>query len=478
MIFAFLWQLSPVWAQTFPAVEASTITSSQYRRLSRSLSLLARSRVDRTNTLRIAFYGQSFIQPVWWTNLISSVQRSYPNTHLVATNLAFDRHQSPQLVRLAESTVYPFRPDLVVLMITGDHHQLRRLVKSIRERTSADVMLLNEPLRLKDSLDEPVLASDFGPEPKFYRPTPQIFMPFLNNNWLPYVADELEVAFVDIRGGWKSYLKANRLESSSLLPDNTRLSDQGNHVMLGLLKPWFECPVSLNLDDPWDGERVSTYRVPRDLEWKKGTLRLEFLGNRVEVLVSSGATNPIPVTLDGGAPTAQPGVRIHGRSSSFPKTEVPMLLRVGSFAIPLKEEWVAKVSEISTNTGSVKFKFTVEGSVTGFDGEGTSDLEFLSKSKRVQIQPEDWNLEFLQRFFRVSLPSQLEVRWSTLDQGVDSLGASMEVGGEGEWVVPVATGLTLGRHVFEVKANDVDQSKILGIRVYRPALRAEAKRRK
>lgn len=155
-----------------------------------------------------------------------------------------------------------------------------------------------------------------------------------------------------------------------------------------------------------------------------------------------------------------------------------MLLRVGSFAIPLKEEWVAKVSEISTNTGSVKFKFTVEGSVTGFDGEGTSDLEFLSKSKRVQIQPEDWNLEFLQRFFRVSLPSQLEVRWSTLDQGVDSLGASMEVGGEGEWVVPVATGLTLGRHVFEVKANDVDQSKILGIRVYRPALRAEAKRRK
>jgi hypothetical protein len=470
--------MSPVWAEFFAPVESQNIALSQQRRLSRTFSLLARSRADRTNSVRIAFYGYSFIQPVWWTNLISSVQQSYPQAKIIAANLAFDRHQSPQLVRLAESSLYPFRPDLVVLMVTGDHHEIRRLAKTIRERTSADILLVNEPLRLKDRMDEPVLATDFQPEPKTYSPTPQTWFPFLNNGWLPFVSEDLDIAFVDVRGGWKSYLTANRLESAALLPDNTRLTEQGNHVMLGLLKPWFECPLSLRLEDPWDGDRISTYMIPRDLEWKKGVLRLEFLGNRVEVLLNARITNSIPVTLDGTAPTEQPGVRIHGRASSFPGTQVPMLLRVGYYATPVKEDWFIRVSDVSTNAGAVKFKFAVEGSVTGPDGEGTSDLEFLSKSKRVQIQPEDWNFEFLRRYFLVQLPNQMEVRWSTLDQGVDSLGASMELGGAGEWVVPVATGLTFGRHVFEMKANDADQSKILGIRVYRPALRVEAKRRK
>ena len=284
-------------ADVFPAVEVARPESGKQQRLRRSLSLLSRSRLDRTNTVRIAFYGQSFVQPVWWTNLVADIRKSYPFANVIAENKSFDRHPSPQLIRLAESQLYPFRPDLVVMMASGDHHETRRLVKSIRERTSAEVILMTEPIRQTLDLDEPILSSDFLPDPLHFRPAPSTWHSYQNYSWLPFVAEDQEVALVDVRSGWKTYLRENHLELKALLPDGERFSPQGHYLTTRLLAPWFEFPPWMTTEDPWDADRVSTYEIPRDLAWKAGALKLEFEGNRVEVIVSESFSNAIPVLL-------------------------------------------------------------------------------------------------------------------------------------------------------------------------------------
>lgn len=475
LFLSFDWE---AFAQTFAPVEVQRPESGQQQKLRRSLSLLSRSRLDRSNTIRIAFYGQSFVQSTWWTNLINEVRRSYPHASIVAENRAFDRHPTPQLIRLAESQLYPFRPDLVVLMASGDHHETRRLVRSIRERTSADVILMTEPLRQVLEMDEPTRSSDFPPDPLHFPPTSKTWHSFLNYSWLPFVAEDQDAALIDVRSGWKAYLRSNRLEPRALIPNGEQFSPMGHFVTEQLIRPWFEFPAWMTSEDPWDGDRVSSYEVPRDLEWKAGTLRLEFEGYRAEVIVSQTFAKPVKVILDGKSPSEIKELRIHGLASSYPGTSWPVLLRAGNDVPLARETWTAKIYDVSTNAGGVRFKFSIEGSTTGPDGEGSSDIEFLSKSKRVSIQPQDWNLELGLRRGQIKLRDAFSIQWSELELGRDDLGGKHELGGQGQHVIPLATGLRPGRHVLELRDEKPGDSGILGVRVYRPALKVQTKRKK
>lgn len=112
------------------------------------------------------------------------------------------------------------------------------------------------------------------------------------------------------------------------------------------------------------------------------------------------------------------------------------------------------------------YRFTVVGSVTGPDGEGTSDRRFVSRSGRVVIEPADWGVEYAMELAGVQkVPDRFSVRWKSGSPALDFF--SFRPGASSS--VTVAQGLSNGKHTLEI-LGDV-RSQVTGVRVYRPPLR-------
>lgn len=462
-------------AEVFPPVSGAKADAVHVPRLQRTLTMLHGSEPGRTNTVRVLLYGQPFDEANWFPALINHVQTLYPHARVVAENRSWARRYSNDLIRALESDVFEFRPDLILLSVYGGHWDTKALLQRIRERCSADVLLLGLPMRIPESLEEPTDRRAIAPDPKAFRMSPQNVDVYLNYIWYPDIADEFGAAFVDIRSAWTRYLKENRLPPKALMPELTRMSPQGDHVMTELLKPWFENPPWASSFDPYDNPRVSTYAIPQNLQWSGNRLKLEFTGVRVDLVLGGPVTGTLKILIDGLPPSERPEPRIAGRTSLIPGTRWPALLRVGRGAPLIDEEWTAEVTDIRTDSGQARFKFRVVGSKTGPDGEGTSEFEFLSKSKRVSILPTDWNFEFVRKQFGVSLPSQCEVKWGTILQGTDAFGPTSTVP-PGESTVVLANGLEPKPHVIEVVASEPAPAFVRGLRIYRPARLPEPKR--
>lgn len=110
------------------------------------------------------------------------------------------------------------------------------------------------------------------------------------------------------------------------------------------------------------------------------------------------------------------------------------------------ERWTVAVTEIAS--GREWFKFRVDGSVTGFDGEGRSDRDFLSTSGRVQIIPMFWvPLGDLERTAGVQLGYAFS--WDVEDRFRETI----TTGSEGT-VVTLAAGLRDSEHILELEPLD------------------------
>jgi lysophospholipase L1-like esterase len=462
-------------AEVFPRVTPLSPAIDQSRRLQRSLNLLEKSNPSRRQTIRILYFGQSFADPTWFTNLINSLKRSYPHANILAENRALDGHYAEQLVRYAESEVYPQRPDLVIYSSIGHSDYIRKQVEQLRLRTSADILLLTDPLRIADKIDEPTDPKVIVPNPRGFRPTPENYFPWLNNVWLPSVAEEFETALADIRSGWKTHLRENHLEPVKLLTDNLRFTGHGHHLFAELLKPWLQPGLWNTPYDVWDNSRVSTYEIPRDTSWSGNRLKLEFTGNRIELVLQGEVTTELQIQIDGQLPSEIQELRIPGRVSNVPGTPWPALLRVGRGAPLLDEEWTAIINDVVTNdAGALEFKFSVTGSKTGPDGEGTSKFNFLSKSHRVEIETADWDLQFMREKLRATVPHSFNVTWPVIFCGRDAVRAGDKPEHPLEATLPIAIGLKSGRHVLELIAPAGPPPPWLkAVRIYRPTLISE-----
>jgi hypothetical protein len=119
-------------------------------------------------------------------------------------------------------------------------------------------------------------------------------------------------------------------------------------------------------------------------------LKLKFKGTRVDLvlLADSGAA---AVLIDGKAPSKLN--LFHGlRPLQAVGSMVPPAYIVQYFTGPdmQVETWEMIFKDISPD--GKKFSFSLRGSVTGEDGEGSNTKEFVSKSGRITIAPRDWLL--------------------------------------------------------------------------------------
>jgi hypothetical protein len=428
------------------------------KNVQRTMRLLATSTPEKRNTVRVLFYGQSITEQKWVAAVVADLKTRFPHANLVAENRALGGFASQNLVKTADTDLYPFEPDLLVFHVYGAHDKYEDIIRRVRERTTAEI------LQQTDHVTKPAdLAEET--DPARLPPKGTHWDAFMNHNWLPALSKKYGTELCDQRKIWKEYLTANKLEPKTLLRDTVHLNAHGEYLMGECVKAYLRYDPKLG-PSPAE-EWVKTYEVGKDVRWENGRLRLEFDGTRVDVLCRPGDAPPAAVTIDGKKPSAFPGTFALTRALATPGGKWPVVAGFGWEKPPVAEEWTMEVNRDPADEKA--FAFTVSGSVTGPDGAGRSDKRFVSDSGRVAIDPEHWQVAYALSLAGVKpVPEAFTVRWTVVSYAADRFAAPKGLDPKTETAVTLARGLPPGKHVLEIAGSpDVP---VAAIRVHRPPL--------
>jgi hypothetical protein len=365
------------------------------------------------------------------------------------------------LIHPAEHDIYPFYSDLVIFHVFGANQQYEQIIRSIRSRTTAEVLMQTDRVGDKWPQEQPDEKADKG-----------LWWDYLmNHRFLPEIAGKYGCGLCDIRAGWLAYLRANHYEPSRLLlKDGAHLNVQGNYLMAQLTNRYLVYRPDLS-DAAWKG-LTATYPIGPGV-WKDGKLVIAFEGNRVDLIpVAFGAKGFPPaggsgrVLIEGRRPSSFPDAYCITRPQPGPWSPL-FLSRVDHDAPLVLEDWTLKVSHVSADGKT--WDFDVTGSVTGPDGSGHSDRPFTSKSGRVKIEPAAWF-----RGFYPPLPDGYTVRWKVLPMFADTYRAAKVAKAADENATTVVQGIANAKHTLEIIADDpASPPAIASARTYRPSVKAE-----
>jgi hypothetical protein len=451
-------------AADFPAPKTLGDVESYGRNIQRTMRLLTESTPEKRNTVRVLFYGQSITEQAWSKLVAGDLRARFPNANLIIENRALGGYASQLLVKTAETDLYPFQPDLLIFYVYGAHDKYEDIIRRTRERTCAEILMQNDhvtkPEQFTEETDPAKATIQSGK-----------WDAFMNHNWLPFVAKKYGTELCDQRSLWKQYLKDYDLEPKALLKDGVHLNPHGEYVMAEFVKAYLRRDAKF---DPAPAEQwVRTLTVGTDVKWDQasGKLRLEFEGNRVDVVCRSGkAAAPAAVRIDGKKPSEFPELYGFTRALAKPGSKWPPVAPITSEKQRQVEDWTMEVRRDPAN--EKLFTFTLTGSKTGPDGEGRSDAKFVSNSGRIVIEPTAWNVEFALGVLAglKPLPEKFTVRWSVVPHCTDEFVAPEIKDPSIETTVTLAQGLPNTRHTLEITGSVAES--ISAIRIYRPPLMA------
>jgi hypothetical protein len=450
---ALFWKGAICAADSYPAPSPWQPEPEQREHLRRSLTLLNSSTPTDRKTVRVLFYGQSITQQAWWKEVERYLRATYTNANLIIENRAIGGHASQLLAKTAEADLYPFQPDLLIFHVYGSHIEYEKIIQRVRERTCADILLQTDHITSDASLTE---------ETDPARLTPNQWDPWMNHVFLPATASKYRACRADIHELWKEYLKAHHLKAADLLRDGVHLNAQGEWLMAQLLNTYLAPLAPKPGYDPMNEPRVRT--VVPGLSAGQNSLRLEITGTRADLVFKPKAKGAIGVLVDGKRPSATSALYGFTRVSTFPMTDWPVLLRVGAGTTLVAEDWSLRISQASAD-GKL-CHFVLSGSVTGEDGEGFSTNRFISKSSRVVLEPDDWNLAYCVQVFKRPLPENDTVTWQAVLRGTDAATPPATAAGT-EACVTLVQGLPPGGHVLELRGEGLTES-IRAVRFYCP----------
>jgi len=403
----------------------------------RTMTLLATSTPQKHHKVRILFYGQSITEQPWWKQVAEDLRRRFPHADLQIENKAVGGFASQILSRVAEHDVYAFYPDLVIFHVYGANNTYEEILRGIRTRTTAEVLIQRDHVGAQMPVDNPDQKN------------PMWWDHMMNNVFLPDYARKYGCGLADVRGAWLSYLKSNRLEPKALLSDDVHLNDHGCFVMAEIVKRYLVYKPQLLSEE--EKSTVRTLEVGKDVSWQGDRLTLPFEGNRVDLISAKGG-GAARVLIDGKKPSEFSECVAFTRTSLSQTGWGPALLRVSSEKPRLVEDWTLKVTEADE-----QIRFAVTGSKTGPDGEGISSERFVSKSGRVVIEPGDWWVKNIQQMTKAKVPAGFEIKWKAIPLFSDTYAGDS---------VTVAQGLPNGKHMLEI----VGKTSLGAVRVYRPPL--------
>ncbi len=456
----------PPFAAPVPAGDPATFGA----KIQRTMTRLATSTPEKRNHVRVLFYGQSVTRNPWWENVADDLRKRFPHADLEIENRAIGGYGAPTLINTAEFDVYPWYPDLVIFHVWGgveSGHQ-ETLVRSMRERTTAEVLFWTSNLRWPSTVppdgdpQHPDVLTKDGEDQAiadlYFR-----------------LGDELHCEVADVRTGMQDYLKTHNLVVKDTLNDTVHPNQLGNFLIGELVKPhlrhdpafsdetWKDLVIDIPVDDP---------RVKRG---EDGSLTLEFDGNRVDVVAATGADGgKANVLLDGKAPSAFPELYYHTRPSPTPVAGRPAINRIDHESPLQVETWTARILEHDLDTD--KLRYEVIGSKTGPDGIGEHHLRFVSNSGRVVIDPKMWMVNWSLRYKNQALPEDYQVTWETKPLFVDTWQApkksDIDPTRERTRITTLVQGVANDRHRIKLVPEKAGEPlPVEAFRVYRPPLK-------
>ncbi|MFP4068849.1 MAG: hypothetical protein ACLFVC_01585 [Opitutales bacterium] len=427
-------------------------TSGWGTHIQRTMGLLENSTAEAPNTVRILFYGQSIMGGQWHEIVEKWLRERYPHARLEIENRALGGFSAAYLYRTAHHDLYPFYPDLVVFHVYGDHNRYEEIIHDIRQRTTAEVMILTDHWNADRWKDGELEMNDWD---RFY-----------DRVVLPRVAGKYEAELVDVRNPWGQYLRAHGLKPADLLTDNVHLNEHGKWLMAQLtMRQMLHRP---ELMTERSRDLVRDIPIGDEIRFEDGRLRLPFTGNRVSLVSDSAGIGAVEVRIDGRAPSDLPESYFFTRPSGVvPPQSWPPLYRIRNRSPLVEEHWTLELLEVDDEWEDIRFR--VVGSVTGPDGEGRSGETFTSDSGRVVIESEDWVLpnakKHQERFPGKPLAPGMKIHWWARSHGEDVYVQPSALGQRS--VTPVFQGGFSEDRELELRA-DGRIEQIRAIRIHTP----------
>ncbi len=419
------------------------------------MSLLEDSSFERPRTVRILFYGQSIMGGQWHRLTEAWLRERYPSVDFQIENRALGGFSSILLYRTARFDLHPFQPDLMVFHVYGDHVRYQQLIHEARQRTTAEIVILGDHWSAKSWKDSELVEDHWGR--------------FMNEQLLPAVAEHYGCEFLDVRQLWKKYLEAHDLKPAQLLRDNIHLNDHGCWLMDQICRRAFQHRPELMTESSRHLVKEVMIGKGQDLDFRDGKLEFAFTGNRVDLISDSAGIAALDVLIDGKPPSAHPeSYRITRPGGLVPPASWPSLYEITLGDDPVEEDWTLEI--IETDETAEEIRFRVSGSITGFDGEGSSREPFVSKSGRVAIDPDSWVVARSVERSKVPVTPGMKIHWQVKSQGVDRFYQPTALG------QPSATTLFLGREPREYTLTLTAHGEVSGIRALRihcPPVREE-----
>lgn len=443
--------LAQIYPEPAPPLDSSHFGS----KVRRTMHLLATSTPENRNTVNIIFYGQSITAGQPWVKAVTDqLKARFPHANIIAQDKAVSGFSSDRLINAAELDIYPAYPDLVIFHVYGHHEKYESIIQSIRSRTTAEILITNDHIEGSNPRDSQGNYIDTGWTADMYTYTRNF-------------ATKYNCEYVDLRAEWKRYLKANDYLSSQLLQDNVHLNAHGNYLYAELiLRQLIHRP---DLDPNAEG-LTEDYVIGEDIDWdmETGTLSLPFAGNRVDAIyerTSPGATLPAEVWLDGQRPSTFPELYAYTRPSPNPWSNRPVFNRVDSITPKVLEDWTLTITSVSGTT----FNYSVSGTVTGADGNGTNTADFVSNSKRVVISGDVFHW-FDGRFVQDNAKAAVgqKMTWKTIPLYTDN--ATYQATSNN--IIGTQTlfkGAAHRRHLLQLISDDPAAVGLKALRVHRPS---------
>ena len=456
------------WTATVTALQAGLLphkelvpTADELSQLARVRSLLATSTKENPNPVHIVFYGQSITLQPWWVQVSDGLRRLYPDADLTIENKAVSGFQDWALSRIVVADLVPLQPDLVIFHAYGNGQGTDSLLADLRSKTTAEVLVQSDHCGIWDRLDE----EETDPS----KIAPADLVPYRNYVALPTAAHRHGACLAHIHDAWKAYLRSNDLPVTALLSDgNVHLNDDGNLLMAEFVLAYLRPAPPSTLPDPWNCARVRTVEVGHDALWRHRVLECQVSGSSLTMELSGPLPTAVEIWVDGQRPSAFP--ELYGFSLVSPThfANWPALSRVGSEQPLLEEEWTMTPHDFSPD--GQNFAFSVRGSLTGPDGEGTNTMRFVSNSGRVVIEAGD---HWLGRAVYYSggrpVPTGYQARWRVERRFLDELPAGLDPTASKRRVVRLVQGLADGPHRLRLVARDGIGGGIRTVRAFSPA---------
>jgi len=440
-------------------------------RIQRFMGLLEMSQQLHDFPVKVLVYGQSIMAQRAADQSVQQLKERYPYAKLIVENRAIGGCTAPSLVHAAETDLYPFYPDLLIFHVYGGEvrGEFERIISNVRRYTTADIMLLTHHI---DSRDEQGVWD-------------------AASAWRRGIAQKYNCELVDVRLVWKSYLEAHGLQASDLLKDHIHLNEHGIALHRAIISRHFQ--VNPSGHHKWM-DTVRSYEIARpayermrDLEFsqqawnpwaKKGEdpsriqgnrLKLEFFGNRVDVRTvrAAEALGTATILIDGKKPSEFAETFAATRVNQGPRSWFPGYFTIQPGRAPVAEKWVMRIGQLAEK--GMAAPFSVTGSSTGLDGEGTLRDDFVSASNRFSLLSQ--HLTLFKGPASKPMPADYELRWEIYQMGTDVWVPAMPKDENSIAQFTLVQGLSNARHTLEIIPNGDGVLPLKEIVIHSPSLK-------